>query len=720
MNKLENHLDHIVSLTQAPTESLTNGTTSPDYSRSRNEGRRKTGRARCLKLSIISIVVALIATYSLSGRQANAFTGGPPAEHTGAPGEQNCTVCHSSYEINTGTGTFRITGLPESYTPGQEVSVTVTLDDPSAVLYGFELTALDGSDQKAGTLIVTDAMNTQVIEGEFLNRSYVEHTFDGTFQINPASWTFTWKAPEENVGPVTFYAMGNSANGDGVPTDDYIYSASASIPSGGSPSVNLAVSQTDSPDPVVVNNNLSYTVNVTNLGLLTGTGVTLTDTLPAGVTFVSATPSQGSCAEEGGTVTCALGDLASSAAATVEVVVTPTATGEISNTASVTGNETDSDPSNNTATQLTTVIDGTPPAIELEPVLTGLSSPLYVTNARDGGNRIFILERGGRIKLLQPGETTPTIFLDITARVRAGGEQGLLGLAFHPQFAANGRFFVQYTRRPDTNTNVIAEYRVSLKDPNVADPDSEIVLLTIPQPFSNHNGGMVEFGPDGYLYIAKGDGGSANDPFNNAQNPQELLGKLLRIDVDQPCKGLPYSSPPDNPFLGTGMGRDEIFAFGLRNPWRFSFDRATGELYVGDVGQGAVEEVDIVTLGGNYGWRVFEGTRCANIDPSLCIPESFISPIAEYGHTGGRCSITGGYVYRGERSSLPVGTYVFADYCTGEIFRLQNGAAQLLLDTPLAISSFGEDEAGEIYVVALGGAVYRIRNPGVSKVGGKR
>jgi glucose/arabinose dehydrogenase len=351
-------------------------------------------------------------------------------------------------------------------------------------------------------------------------------------------------------------------------------------------------------------------------------------------------------------------------------------------------------------------------AIQLQPVVTGLSNPLYVTHARDGSNRLFIVEQAGRILVLQPGSTTPTIFLDITVNVLSGGERGLLGLTFHPAYTTNRRFFVNYTRQPDGAT-VIAEYQRSATDPNVADP-TETPLLTVAQPFANHNGGMVEFGPDGFLYIGMGDGGSANDPDNRAQNINELLGKMLRIDVDRANGAVPYSSPSDNPFIGATPGRDEIYAVGLRNPFRFSFDRVTGLLYAGDVGQGAREEVDIITRGDNYGWRVFEGTLCTNNDPTLCNPGNFIPPIAEYDHSLGRCSIIGGYVYRGAKGTLPAGAYIYGDLCTGEIFQLLpaagGGTQTVLLDTALdnALSSFGEDEAGEIYVVGLGGTVERI------------
>jgi glucose/arabinose dehydrogenase len=359
------------------------------------------------------------------------------------------------------------------------------------------------------------------------------------------------------------------------------------------------------------------------------------------------------------------------------------------------------------ASVLVAVLAGGATALELVPVLAGLSNPLYVTHARDGSGRLFVVEQGGRIKVLQPGAAAPTVFLDITDRVLAGGERGLLGLAFHPQYPANGRFFVNYTRTPDGAT-VIAEYRRSA-DPNLA-ARAETVLLTIAQPFANHNGGMIEFGPDGFLYIASGDGGSANDPQNRAQNVNDLLGKILRIDVDRTSGALPYAIPADNPFAGPTPGADEIYALGLRNPFRFSFDRVTGQLLVGDVGQASFEEIDIVTPGGNYGWRIFEAFSCtgAGMSAGLCASPGLIPPLAAYDHSAGRCSITGGYVYRGPRGTLPAGTYVFGDFCTGEIFRLNGSTPTVLTPTALSISSFGEDGEGELYVVGLGGTVHRL------------
>lgn len=343
--------------------------------------------------------------------------------------------------------------------------------------------------------------------------------------------------------------------------------------------------------------------------------------------------------------------------------------------------------------------------IDLRRVVSGLASPVFVTHASD--DRLFIVEQPGVIRVYSPVSATTTVFLDIQNAVLDGGERGLLGLAFHPNYASNGRFFVFYTRTGD-GALTIAEYHVSATNPNFADP-TEIPILTIPHPTNaNHNGGMIAFGNDGYLYIATGDGGAGNDPPNNAQNVESLLGKILRINVNGAA---PYTSPSNNPFVGRA-GRDEIYAWGLRNPWRFSFDAGTGRLILGDVGQGAWEEVDYVTIGGNYGWRVYEGTHCTNIDSALCTG-AYEMPVLEYSHSGGRCSITGGYHYHGGRRAVGNSFYVFADYCTGEIFESPNpafGTFTLLLDTPFFLSSFGRDRRGELYVVDHGGAIYRIVN----------
>ncbi|MDQ6788686.1 MAG: PQQ-dependent sugar dehydrogenase [Acidobacteriota bacterium] len=342
-----------------------------------------------------------------------------------------------------------------------------------------------------------------------------------------------------------------------------------------------------------------------------------------------------------------------------------------------------------------------PFTIRLQPYLSGLSSPLYLTSAKDGTKRTFVVEQGGVIKVVQPGANTATNFMDISSKVVAGGEQGLLGLAFHPQFATNGYFFVNYTRASDGAT-VIARFKTTNSTNALGNPNSEFVLLVIPQPYANHNGGMIEFGPDGNLYIGMGDGGSANDPENRAQNINSLLGKFLRITPSVADISInPYAIPADNPFVGVA-GADEIYAVGVRNPFRFSFDRGgTRQLWAADVGQNAIEEVDIINKGGNYGWRVYEGSQCTNNDAALCTASNFVAPVFQYGHTVGRCSIIGGYVYRGTQGNLPNGAYVYGDYCTGEIFMWDGSQQTQLLDTTRNISSFGEDESGEIYVVGL-------------------
>ena len=347
-------------------------------------------------------------------------------------------------------------------------------------------------------------------------------------------------------------------------------------------------------------------------------------------------------------------------------------------------------------------------AIQLIPVASGLASPAGVTSARDGSNRLFILEVGGSIRILMPGESAPLErpFLDLVANGVRGGLFGLFGMAFHPDYKNNGRFFVNYTRLED-NASVVSEFHVSAGDPNVAETE-ERVIITIQKPFRVLNAGWMDFGPDGYLYISTGDGSQGADSDNQAQNKDSLSGKILRIDVDANGND-PYVSPPTNPFFGPTPGRDEIYAMGFRNPWRCSFDRATGRLYTGDVGLGMVEEVDIVTHGGNCGWRVFEGNRCTGMGPDPCVASNYIPPILEYDHfTNGRCAVIGGFAYRGTQNSLPAGEYVFGDHCSGEIFLWDGATFNVLLDTDIMITSFGEDEAGEIYVTGLGGTIHRI------------
>jgi glucose/arabinose dehydrogenase len=356
------------------------------------------------------------------------------------------------------------------------------------------------------------------------------------------------------------------------------------------------------------------------------------------------------------------------------------------------------------------VISQAAPAVALQPVASGFSSPVSIAHA--GDSRLFVVEQAGTIRIFDGTRILPTAFLDIRSLVRSGGEQGLLGLAFHPHYRENGFFYVNYTN--GGGDTVIARYRVSASDPDHADSGSARQILLVGQPFSNHNGGQLQFGPDGYLYIGLGDGGSGNDPGNRAQNLGDLLGKILRIDVDGSA---PYAVPPSNPFVNRSGAQAEIWALGLRNPWRFSFDRLTGDLWIADVGQGSFEEVDFqpaTSIGGeNYGWRRMEGTHC-HIPSSSCNDGTLVLPVIEYDHSGGSCSVTGGYVYRGTRSPRLNGTYVYADYCTGRIFGAVRDAAggltsRRLVDSGFNVSTFGEDAAGEIYVANYrNGALFRI------------
>lgn len=361
--------------------------------------------------------------------------------------------------------------------------------------------------------------------------------------------------------------------------------------------------------------------------------------------------------------------------------------------------------------------------ISLQPVVAGLSSPVGVYNAKDGSNRLFIVQQGGAIRIWNGSQLLVTPFLDIDPLTNGGGEQGMLGLAFHPNYKTNGLFFISYT---DLSGNTaIARYRVSATNPNIANAGSGTIILTAQQPFSNHNGGQIQFGPDGYLYISMGDGGSGGDPGNRAQDLTTLLGKMLRINVDQ---GLPYTIPPTNPFVASTNSavKKEIWAYGLRNAWGFSFDRSTGDLFMGDVGQNLWEEIDFQprssTGGENYGWRRMEGAHCY-IPGTNCNDGTLTLPILEYTHAAGNCSVTGGYRYRGSNWTNLVGIYFYGDLCSGRIWGgKQSGSmwtSSELLDTALTITAFGEDEAGEIYVVgfdSLNGALYRINAAGDSEI----
>jgi glucose/arabinose dehydrogenase len=352
--------------------------------------------------------------------------------------------------------------------------------------------------------------------------------------------------------------------------------------------------------------------------------------------------------------------------------------------------------------------------IALERLVTGLRNPVAITHAADGSGRLFITLQAGRIMIYDGTALLPSPFLDIASLVSCCGERGLLSVAFDPRYVSNGFFFVNYTNK--AGNTVVARYKVS-SNPNLADPASAAVFLTVAQPYRNNNGGQLQFGPDGYLYIGMGDGGSAGDPGNRAQDPRTLLGKMLRIDV---AGGPPYIIPQSNPFTAAPDFRAEIWALGLHNPWRFSFDRDTGDLWIADVGENNVEEVNFQASdssgGQNYGWRRMEGTACFD-PPRDCSDDSLTRPILQYRHTLG-CSITGGYRYRGFDYPALQASYFYADFCSGRIWRATAAGttwrSAVVLQSDLRVSTFGEDERGELYLAhyhKTDGALYRIVAP---------
>jgi glucose/arabinose dehydrogenase len=357
-------------------------------------------------------------------------------------------------------------------------------------------------------------------------------------------------------------------------------------------------------------------------------------------------------------------------------------------------------------------------SFELVEIVSGLRNPLYATGAGDGSGRVFVMEQPGIIWLLVDDVFQNTPFLDVSRLVSQDvmsgySERGLLGLAFHPEFAENGRFYINYTDIDENNTH-IAEYQIFPDFPNEADLFSGRIVMVVGQPDDRHNGGNLVFGPDGYLYISFGDGKAPDDPLNNGQNPGNILGTIARIDVDSYTETRGYSIPPGNPWETNPAFAPEVWHYGLRNPWRFSFDSLTGDLYIGDVGQSLWEEINYVPAGVsglNFGWRLYEGTERYVGAESDGV--ELTSPVLTYSHSEGECSITGGYVYRGEAIPDLQGVYVYSDYCTGRIwgaYRDLDGAWQstLLMETGRQVSSFGLDDSGELLVVDYGGSVLRV------------
>lgn len=369
------------------------------------------------------------------------------------------------------------------------------------------------------------------------------------------------------------------------------------------------------------------------------------------------------------------------------------------------------EPSTPQKTPITTLRD---PVITTDEVASGFTSPTaIISTGQPSDRRLFIVERTGLIRFVSPPDkAAPRTFLDISDKVQNSGEMGLLGLAFHPDFEQNGYFFVNYVDK--NQTTVIARYTAS-SDKNTGEPDSEKIILTLKQPYPNHNGGDLTFGPDGYLYAALGDGGSAGDPENRAQDKNSLFGKILRLDIN---KGDPYAIPVTNPFRGESGAKEEIWAYGLRNPWRISFDRSTGDLYIADVGQGALEEINVqkaASRGGeNYGWRCFEGNQPYHPDGCLDA-DRYTAPVVEYNHDEGRCSVTGGYVYRGKANPALIGKYFYGDYCNGQLFYASEKEGKwrqtLAIKTALSISAFGQGSDGELYLADFKtGAIYTLKD----------
>jgi len=354
-------------------------------------------------------------------------------------------------------------------------------------------------------------------------------------------------------------------------------------------------------------------------------------------------------------------------------------------------------------------------SVSLEPYVTVPGGPLAITSPHDGSGRLFVATKAGQVRIVRDGVLDPDPLLDIASLVSTGGEQGLLGIAVHPGFPDDPRVVVDYT---DVNGDtVVASYRLDPADPDRLDPGSATTILAVDQPFANHNGGAVGFGPDGYLYVGLGDGGSGGDPQDNGEHLDTLLGKILRLDIDSPgASGTAYAIPPGNPFASVGGARPEIWLTGLRNPWRFAFDRATGDLWIGDVGQGAWEEVDVAPagMGGlDFGWDRMEGAHCFEPETG-CPTDGLTLPVTEYGHEDG-CTIIGGTVYRGAEQALLAGGYLFGDYCTGRLWAIPASAGATGPVEPVRVGTagpglagFGEDEAGELYAANLDGTISRV------------
>lgn len=744
-----------------------------------------------------------------------AWRGGPPAGFNGstASSGNSCQFCHGN---TVGNGSVQIIGAPANYAPNAVYNITVRISDPAQSGAGFQISVEDSAGTHRGTLIITDAVNTQKNPSDM---NWVNHTGTGVNNAvanwagsgNQANYNLQWQAPATNVGAVTFWAAGNAINNDFTSFDDIIYLTNVTSGFGGTGACcndTMFVCTEDQTQAACEGNGdrfggIGSTCATIDPSCAAPTGACCDD----GTGICTEGQTQSACEADSGRYG---GDASTCATINPPCVAPPTGAccddtrGECSESRTQAACETDGFRYGGDDSMCTTLDPPceAPLSISLEPFVTGLSSPVDLTSPNDGSGRIFIADQTGVIQIVDAGgNLLPTPFLDVSSKMPPLNaffdERGLLGLAFHPSYATNGRFFIRYSAprtgvagEPCFGTSrgchfeVLAEYKVSLTDPNLADTTSEVILFTADEPQFNHDGGQVAFGPDGYLYFTLGDGGGAHDgladmppshgPNGNGQNRFAKLGKLHRIDVDIPPQPpLPYAIPPDNPFADGVDGLPEIFAYGLRNPWRFSFDDGPGgdgTLWLSDVGQNLFEEVNIGVKGGNYGWVIREGLHCFDpfvplVPPANCattgeLGEPLIDPVMEYIHprpcqndsecaafglacgANGLCeneggiSITGGFVYRGSQCPALVGRYVFGDFAaaftspTGRLYYFDTTGPdvykrrQFFLapdNAPLGLflKSFGEDGDGELYVLAstalgpfgTGGGVFRIVPP---------
>ncbi len=768
-----------------------------------------------------AVIISCLFLGSISGTTF-AFRNGPPAGFNGstASAGSSCQACHG---ITVGGGSVQIIGAPTTYTPNTVYNISVRVADATKLGAGFQISVEDAAGAHRGTLIISDAVNTQKNLG---NMNWVNHTGTGVNNAvagwagmgNAATYNLQWQAPATDQGALTFWAAGNAINNDFFSTGDIIYLTSVSTVFGGGGACCNDTSGICTEGQLQASceggggrfGGAGSTCATINPPCIAPTGACCND----GTGICTEAQTQSACQSGGGRYG---GN--NSNCVSINPPCLPPATGaccnpfrgECDNGRTKAACEADGFRYGGDGSDCATINPAcdSPISISLEPLVTGLSSPVDLTSPNDNSGRIFIVDQTGVILIVDSGgNLLPVPFLDVTAKLPVLNaffdERGLLGMAFHPDYASNGRFFIRYSApRPGApgepcfgtsrgcHFEVLAEYKVSLADPNLADPNSEVILYTADEPQFNHNSGQVAFGPDGYLYFTLGDGGGAHDgladvppshgPIGNGQDRFAKLGKMHRLDVDSPPQlPLPYAIPADNPFADGVDGLPEIYAYGLRNPFRFSFDDGPGgdgTLWLPDVGQNLFEEVNIGVIGGNYGWVIREGAHCFNplaplVPPANCattgaLGEPFIDPVMEYIHpvactsdancavfglgcdeAKGQCeneggiSICGGYVYRGSECPSLVGKYVFGDFSSafgspgGRLYYFDTtgpnayARRQFFLapnNAPLGLflKSLGEDADGELYVLAstaLGpfgttGGVYRIAPPIPAAVG---